>query len=167
MAAWITAEGLSEIRVEKSAYRDFATDQLNAQKAREAPRGHPWPAGQAGRLYGICKRGSLLTLTSRTVPSYRVAPVPIRHPTVQRLAPPSHVTSGILTTEDAEASAAAAAADVDLLLGSADEPATLLPPYRTPSMTGGCNTGGDAASASAVLQHSTALQEAISKTTLA
>ncbi|KAH9174122.1 hypothetical protein EDB89DRAFT_1904832 [Lactarius sanguifluus] len=43
-------------------------------------------------------------------------------PTVQRLAPPSHVTSGVLTTEDAEASAAAAAADVDLLRGSADKP---------------------------------------------
>ncbi len=72
---------------------------------------------------------------------------------VQRLAPPSHVTSSLLTTEDAEASAAAAAADVDLLLGSADESdCTFLPPDRTPS-------GGDAASASALLQHSTALQE--------
>ena len=72
---------------------------------------------------------------------------------VQRLAPPSHVTSGLLTTEDAEASAAAAAADVDLLLGSADESdCTFLPPDRTPS-------AGDAASASTQLQHSTALQE--------
>ncbi|KAH9161881.1 hypothetical protein EDB89DRAFT_2080213 [Lactarius sanguifluus] len=72
-------------------------------------------------------------------------------PTVQRLAPPSHVTSGVLTTEDAEASAAAAAADVDLLRGSADEPGTFLPPDRTPSTTGG-RTMSDAASASAVLQ---------------
>ncbi|KAH9036936.1 hypothetical protein EDB84DRAFT_1577717 [Lactarius hengduanensis] len=54
-------------------------------------------------------------------------------PTVQRLAPPSHVTS-------------------------ADEPGTFLPPDRTPSTTDG-RTMGDAASASAVLQHSTALQE--------
>jgi len=75
-------------------------------------------------------------------------------PAVQRLAPPSHVTSSLLT-EDAEASAvaAAAAADVDLLLGSTDESdGPFLPPDRTPS-------GGDAASASALLQHGTALQE--------
>ncbi len=74
---------------------------------------------------------------------------------VQRLAPPPLVTSGLLTTQDTEASeaAAAAAADVDLLLGSADESdGTFLPPDRTPS-------GGDAASASVLLQHSTALQE--------
>ncbi|KAH9174129.1 hypothetical protein EDB89DRAFT_2068119 [Lactarius sanguifluus] len=78
-------------------------------------------------------------------------------PTVQRLAPPSHVTSGVLTTEGAEASAAAAAADVDLLLSSADEPGTFLPPDRTPSTTGG-RTMGDAASASAVLQEELAAQ---------
>ncbi|KAH9059508.1 hypothetical protein EDB87DRAFT_761048 [Lactarius vividus] len=77
-------------------------------------------------------------------------------PTVQRLAPPSHVTSSLLTTEDTEASAAA---DVDLLLGSADESAAFLPPDRTPSTIGARNTGGDAASASAMLQNSTALQE--------
>jgi hypothetical protein len=78
-------------------------------------------------------------------------------PAVQRLAPPSQVTSGLLTTEDAEASAAAAAADVDLLLGSADESdGPFLPPDRMPS-------GGDAASASALLQHSTALQEELAE----
>ncbi|KAH9166956.1 hypothetical protein EDB89DRAFT_2232634 [Lactarius sanguifluus] len=82
---------------------------------------------------------------SRTVPSYRVAPVPIRHPKPD------------LPT----ASAAAAAADVDLLLGSADDPGTFLPPDRTLSTTGGRNTGGDAASASAVLQHNMALQDGL------
>ena len=74
---------------------------------------------------------------------------------VQRLAPPSHVTSGLLTTEDPETSAAgtAAVADVDMLLGSLDESdGPLLPPDRTPS-------GGDAAFASTLPQHSTALQE--------
>ncbi|KAI9450306.1 hypothetical protein BJY52DRAFT_1303286 [Lactarius psammicola] len=98
-----------------------------------------------------------------TVP--RPSPSVIRKPdlpAVQRLAPPSHVTTGLLTTEDAETSAAAvaAAADVDLLLGSADESDSLFlpPPDRTPSTTG-TRTGGDAASASALLQHSTALQE--------
>ncbi|KAI9437610.1 hypothetical protein H4582DRAFT_1815361 [Lactarius indigo] len=78
-------------------------------------------------------------------------------PTVQRLAPPSHVTSSLLTDDDAEGSASAATADVDLLLGSTDESDALLPP---PSTTGGTrNTGADAASASALLQNSTALQE--------
>jgi hypothetical protein len=38
----------------------MVTDQLNAQKAREAPRGHPQPAGQAGRLYAIRERGASL-----------------------------------------------------------------------------------------------------------
>ncbi|KAH9170947.1 hypothetical protein EDB89DRAFT_1223543 [Lactarius sanguifluus] len=32
---------------------NFGTDQLVAQKARDAPDGHPWPAGQAGSLYAI------------------------------------------------------------------------------------------------------------------
>ncbi|KAI9444086.1 hypothetical protein H4582DRAFT_1057837 [Lactarius indigo] len=77
-------------------------------------------------------------------------------PTVQRLAPPSHVTSSLLTTEDAEASTAV---DVDLLLGSADESGAFLPPNRTPSTIGVRNTGGDAASSAALLQNSTALQE--------
>ncbi len=74
-------------------------------------------------------------------------------PAVQRPAPPSHVTSGLLTTEDAEAAAAAAVADV-LLLGSADESdGPFLPPDRTPSTTG-ARTGGDA---SALLQYIKAL----------
>ena len=48
---------------------------------------------------------------------------------------------------------AAAAANIDLLLGSADESDdSFLPPDRTPST-------GDAASSSALLQHGTALQE--------
>ena len=79
-------------------------------------------------------------------------------PSVQRLAPPSHVTTGPLTSDDTETSVAAAA-DVDLLLGSADEsdvpylqPAPV--PDRTPSATTG---GGD--TDSALLQNSTALQE--------
>ncbi|KAH9174071.1 hypothetical protein EDB89DRAFT_1954591 [Lactarius sanguifluus] len=63
----------------------------------------------------------------------------------------------ILTTEDAEASAAAATADVDLLRGSADEPGTFMPPDGTLSTTGG-RTMGDAASASAVLQEELAAQ---------
>ncbi|KAH9031037.1 hypothetical protein EDB85DRAFT_1392778 [Lactarius pseudohatsudake] len=53
----------------------------------------------------------------RAVPSYRAAPAPTRQ-MVQRLAPPSYVASGLLTTEDVEASAAAAAADVDSSGGS-------------------------------------------------
>ncbi|KAH9018320.1 hypothetical protein EDB84DRAFT_1566477 [Lactarius hengduanensis] len=64
-------------------------------------------------------------------------PVKSDLPTVQRFAPPSYVASGLLTTEDAEASAAAAA----------DSP------------TGAHNTGGDAWSAPALLQHGTTLQE--------
>ncbi|KAH9002491.1 hypothetical protein EDB83DRAFT_2372114 [Lactarius deliciosus] len=74
-------------------------------------------------------------------------------PTVQRLAPPSHVTPGLFTTEDASS------ADVDMLLGSADESDACLPPDRTRSTTSARNTGGDAASASALLRNSTALQE--------
>ncbi|KAH9174073.1 hypothetical protein EDB89DRAFT_2228355 [Lactarius sanguifluus] len=70
------------------------------------------------------------------------------------------VKSGLLNTEDVEASVAAAAADVDPLLGSTDESdRPFLPPDRTPSTTGTHNTGGDTASESALLQHSTALQE--------
>ncbi|KAH8993510.1 hypothetical protein EDB92DRAFT_1944642 [Lactarius akahatsu] len=80
--------------------------------------------------------------------------------TVQRFAKPSHVTSELLTTDDVEASVAAAAADVDLHLGSTDESDDLfLLPDRTPSTTGAHNAGGDTASESALLQHSTALQE--------
>ena len=81
-------------------------------------------------------------------------------PSVQRLAPPSHVTTGPLTSDDTETSVAATA-DVDLLLGSADEsdvpylqPAPAPAPDRTPSATAG---GGD--TDSALLQNSTALQE--------
>ncbi|KAH9013572.1 hypothetical protein EDB85DRAFT_2158080 [Lactarius pseudohatsudake] len=74
-------------------------------------------------------------------------------PTVHRLAPPSHVTPGLFTTDDASS------ADVDMLLGSADESDAFLPPDRTRSPTSARNTGGDAASASALLRNSTALQE--------
>ncbi|KAH9069850.1 hypothetical protein EDB83DRAFT_2371514, partial [Lactarius deliciosus] len=77
-------------------------------------------------------------------------------PTVQHLAPPLHVTSGLLTTEDAETSVAAAAVDVDLLLGSADESDAFLPPDRTRSTTSARNTGGDAVFASALLWNSMA-----------
>ncbi|KAH9069757.1 hypothetical protein EDB83DRAFT_400377 [Lactarius deliciosus] len=73
-------------------------------------------------------------------------------PTVQRLAPPSHVTSDVLTTEDAEASAAAAAADIDPLRGPADEPDTFLPPDAV------YDRRAHAASASAVLQEELAAQ---------
>ncbi|KAH8995302.1 hypothetical protein EDB86DRAFT_2829599 [Lactarius hatsudake] len=74
-------------------------------------------------------------------------------PTVQRLAPPSHVTPGPFTTEDASS------ADMDMLLGSADESDVFPPPDRTRSTTNARKTGGDAASASALLRNSTALQE--------
>ncbi|KAH9028899.1 hypothetical protein EDB85DRAFT_1579524 [Lactarius pseudohatsudake] len=100
--------------------------------------------------------GPFLPTVSRPSPSVTRKP---DLPTVQRLALPSHVTSGYLTTEDMGASAPTAAADVDLLLGSAHEPSAFLLPDRTPSTTGGRNTGGDAASAFAVLQHGAALQE--------
>ena len=77
-------------------------------------------------------------------------------PSVQRLAPPSHVTTGPLTTPDDTEASVAATADVDLLLGSADEsdvpylqPAPV--PDQTPSTAGDTN--------SALLQNSTALQE--------
>ncbi|KAH9016723.1 hypothetical protein EDB84DRAFT_1581934 [Lactarius hengduanensis] len=80
--------------------------------------------------------------------------------TVQRPALPSPITSGHLITEDAEASAGAAAADVDLLLGSADDESRAFhPPDRTASTTGARDTGDNAESASALLQHNTALQE--------
>ncbi|KAH9174050.1 hypothetical protein EDB89DRAFT_2228344 [Lactarius sanguifluus] len=80
-------------------------------------------------------------------------------PTVQCFAQSSHVTSGLLNTEDVEVSVAAAAADADLLLGSTDKSdRPFLPPDRTPSTAGTRDTGGDTASESALLQHSTALQ---------
>ncbi|KAH9069837.1 hypothetical protein EDB83DRAFT_412063 [Lactarius deliciosus] len=60
-------------------------------------------------------------------------------PTVQRLAPPSHVTPGLFASEDASS------ADVDMLLSSADESGAFLPPDRTRSTTSAHNTGGDAA----------------------
>jgi len=73
-------------------------------------------------------------------------------PAVQRLAPPSHVTSSSLTTEDTNDFATATG--VDLLLGSADESdGPLLQPDRA------APSAGDAAAASALLQNSTALQE--------
>ncbi|KAH9008095.1 hypothetical protein EDB84DRAFT_1598823 [Lactarius hengduanensis] len=80
-------------------------------------------------------------------------------PTVQRLTQSSHVISGLLNTEDVEASVAADAADADLLLGSTDESdRPFLPPDRTPSTTDTHNTGGDTASEPVLLQDSTALQ---------
>ncbi|KAH9069780.1 hypothetical protein EDB83DRAFT_2518120 [Lactarius deliciosus] len=77
-------------------------------------------------------------------------------PTVRRLAQSTHIPSELLTTDDAEASVAAAAADVDILLGSTDESDDpFLLPDRTPSTTGVHNAGGDTASESALLLHST------------
>ncbi|KAH9014671.1 hypothetical protein EDB85DRAFT_2157284 [Lactarius pseudohatsudake] len=59
----------------------------------------------------------------------------------------------LLTTDDAEAFAAAAAVDVCLLSGSADdESLAFLPPDRTASTTGARNTGDDVESAFALLQ---------------
>ncbi|KAH9170935.1 hypothetical protein EDB89DRAFT_1975207, partial [Lactarius sanguifluus] len=53
----------------------------------------------------------------------------------------------------------AAAADLDLLLGSADdESCAFLPPDRTPSTTGARNSRGDAGLASALLQEELAAQ---------
>ncbi|KAH9026710.1 hypothetical protein EDB83DRAFT_2678798 [Lactarius deliciosus] len=70
--------------------------------------------------------------------------------TVQRPALPSPITSGLLTTEDVEVFAAAAAADMDLLPGLADdESRAFLPPDRTASTTGARNTEDDAKTASA------------------
>ena len=37
---------------------DIGADYLNTQEAREAPRGHSQPAGQAGRLYVIRERSA-------------------------------------------------------------------------------------------------------------
>ncbi|KAH9174111.1 hypothetical protein EDB89DRAFT_1954936 [Lactarius sanguifluus] len=115
-------------------------------------------SGSASRTSRVIPESSriepFLPTVSRPSPSVTRKP---DLPTVQRLAPPSHVTSGVLTTEDAEASAAAAAADVNLLRDSADVPGTFLPPDRTPSTTGG-RTMGDAASASEVLQEELAAQ---------
>ena len=77
-------------------------------------------------------------------------------PSVQRLAPPSHVTTGPLTTPDDTEASVAATADVDLLLGSADESdVPYLQPAPTPDRTP--STAGD--TDSALLQNSTALQE--------
>ncbi|KAH9032618.1 hypothetical protein EDB84DRAFT_1578506 [Lactarius hengduanensis] len=59
----------------------------------------------------------------------------------------------LLTTDDAEAFAAAAAVDMCLLSGSADdESLAFLPPDRTASTTGARNTGDDVESAFALLQ---------------
>jgi len=89
----------------------------------------------------------LLTVPRPSPPATRKPDLPVD----QRLAPPTHVTSGPLTSDDADASAAAA--DVDMLLGSANESdVPFLQQDRTPST-------GDAAAASALLQNSTALQE--------
>ncbi|KAH9023564.1 hypothetical protein EDB83DRAFT_2679095 [Lactarius deliciosus] len=55
--------------------------------------------------------------------------------TVQRLAPPSHVASGLLTTEDAEAFAAAAAADLVRFLGPTDKTSAFVLPEQMQSMT--------------------------------
>ncbi|KAI9437580.1 hypothetical protein H4582DRAFT_2077177 [Lactarius indigo] len=63
-----------------------------------------------------------------------------------------------LLTQTPEASAAAAAADVGLLLVLADESDAFLLPDRTRSTTSARNTRGDAASAPAPLRNSTALQ---------
>ncbi|KAH9174136.1 hypothetical protein EDB89DRAFT_1904845 [Lactarius sanguifluus] len=49
--AWVLFTTLSQTQ------RDLDTDRLNAQKARELPRGRPLPAGQARRVYAICERG--------------------------------------------------------------------------------------------------------------
>ncbi|KAF8268211.1 hypothetical protein EI94DRAFT_1728377 [Lactarius quietus] len=57
----------------------------------------------------------LLTVPRPSPPATRKPDLPVD----QRLAPPTHVTSGPLTSDDADASAAAA--DVDMLLGSANE----------------------------------------------
>ncbi|KAH9055560.1 hypothetical protein EDB87DRAFT_1306323 [Lactarius vividus] len=140
---------------ETQTQRVFGTDQLNAQKAREVPRRHPWPAGQVERLYGIRKQESFLPIMLRPSPSATRNPDLL---TVQRHTPPLHVTSGVLTTDDPGASAATAAADVDLLLGSADEPGTLPPPDRTPSTTGGRKMGANTVPASVVLREELAAQ---------
>ncbi|KAH9031023.1 hypothetical protein EDB85DRAFT_2146368 [Lactarius pseudohatsudake] len=86
------------------------------------------------------------------LPTVPRPPPPVKPdlPSVQRLAPPSYVASGLLTTEDAEASAAAAAADVDLLLGSADESTTFLPSRI--ERTRHCTAGGAGGAASRQLR---------------
>ena len=79
-------------------------------------------------------------------------------PTVQRLAPPSHVTSSLLTTTEEDAEASTTAADVDLLLGSTDDSdGPFLQPDRT-TPTGTRSSSGDA-STTLLQQNSTALQE--------
>ncbi|KAH9020869.1 hypothetical protein EDB85DRAFT_2278623 [Lactarius pseudohatsudake] len=131
-------------RHKRGARQRRSTFSLNAQKARETPCEHSWPAGQAGRLYAIRQRELFLPAVLHPSPSVARKPEPL---TVS------------LTTEDAEAFAAATAADVVLLLSSADESRAFLPPDRTASTTGARNTGNDAESASAPLQHNTALQK--------
>ncbi|KAH9030585.1 hypothetical protein EDB83DRAFT_2554973 [Lactarius deliciosus] len=71
---------------------------LNAQKAREVPRGRLWPAGQAGAsmlpVNEVRRSAHSRALASRAVTSYRAAPAPpvkTDLPTVQRLAPVLHL----------------------------------------------------------------------------
>ncbi|KAH8993466.1 hypothetical protein EDB92DRAFT_1944599 [Lactarius akahatsu] len=67
--------------------------------------------------------------------------------------------SKTLLTQTPDLPTDASSADVDMLLGSADESDAFLPPDRTRSTTSARNTGGDAASASALLRNGTALQK--------
>ncbi|KAI9431234.1 hypothetical protein H4582DRAFT_2085356 [Lactarius indigo] len=76
---------------------------------------HEWIGGSLLRLEPSRLEPFLLTVR-RSSQSVTGKP---HLPTIQCLAPPSHVRSHLLTTEDAETSAAAAAADVGLLFGSA------------------------------------------------
>ena len=55
-----TAERYAWLKYRNKRRGDTDTNQLNTQKVWEAPRGHPRPAEQAGRLYAIHERGAPL-----------------------------------------------------------------------------------------------------------
>ncbi|KAI9437623.1 hypothetical protein H4582DRAFT_2129443 [Lactarius indigo] len=86
-----------------------------SESARRLYAIHEWIGGSLLRLEPSRLEPFLLTVR-RSSQSVTGKP---HLPTIQCLAPPSHVRSHLLTTEDAETSTAAAAADVSLLFGSA------------------------------------------------
>ncbi|KAI9437618.1 hypothetical protein H4582DRAFT_2057952 [Lactarius indigo] len=126
-------------------YRDFGTDQLNAQKASGR---HP-----CGSL--LRPEPSRLEPFLLTVPRSSQFVTGKPHlPTIQRLAPPSHVRSGILITKDAEASAEAAAVDLrwnaDHFSGAAAVDQEVL---RAAEDEGGHEPGRDEAGARVAVDH--------------
>ncbi|KAH8996433.1 hypothetical protein EDB86DRAFT_998529 [Lactarius hatsudake] len=132
------------------------------QKAREAPRRHSWPAGQARHLYATRERGASLCVCNNGVHRF---PFPFRgsflSPSVQRRSflpcralPHPLPENPICQRSNALRPPQRWRRPAPC---SADESEAFVSPDRTPSTTGARNTGGEAASP--LLQNSSALQE--------